>query len=786
MKRLLKKVMRDFIYDKRRAVISLLAILIGMMSFGIIMFSYQIISRELVSTYDAINPASASIMVDRVDDELITLTNDFNDIASFEEKAYYELRVQIRKNKWKNLELFAAEDFSKLEMNKISSEDGSFWPKESEMLIERDSITVADSAIGETLTISLPDGSTKNLTISGIIADISVHPAIVHDTVYAYVSFDALAEIGLTSNKIDLLITGDKYDRDRILTISNEYIKMLEHNGYRVLSLYVSDTPGLSIHMDEYRAALVLLQIFSIVTFLFGCMIMSSLISSIISSQTRQIGILKGIGADTAKIMASYLIIFFSLIVLTVAGSLTFAALLSESFSSALLSIGNMHLNDASIPLYFYAIYCGLTLLVPMIVAIFPIRRGVRISVKDALNHYGVNADDKAIRLPGPKFVSRPVLLSLRNAVRRKKRFLLNVITLTIAGALFVSIVTSMISIQTTLSSNLYSWKFDYQFLTNTIFEEKELAEIMAKVPNVTGYEIWGGSSGMLVNDNGEIAKSYSILSPPTGSKMLEPDILEGRWITDEDINQIVVSHEFLISESGYEIGDTLALQIGNQVMHFIIVGSMKDFGVTSIYMSENGYEKYVPTANQYSNIKLSLDTSGSRRAVYRDTEQSLKDQGILILQSQSKNDLRNVLSGHYTVTLQTFLFIICMLVIVSGFGLAATMNVQTSERTKEIGIMKAMGANKKQITNIITSESILISLISWTASILLGIPLGILSVYIFGNIILETPLQFSVVSLLTSYAIWLLLTFVVRYYASRSCAKRISNMSVRDSLAFE
>jgi len=126
------------------------------------------------------------------------------------------------------------------------------------------------------------------------------------------------------------------------------------------------------------------------------------------------------------------------------------------------------------------------------------------------------------------------------------------------------------------------------------------------------------------------------------------------------------------------------------------------------------------------------------------------------------------------------------MLVIVSGFGLAATMNVQTSERTKEIGIMKAMGAAKKQISKIVTSESILIALISWVVSVLLGIPLGILGVYVFGNIILETPLQFNVLSLMASYVIWLVLTFAVGYCTSRSCAKHAANMSIRDSLVFE
>jgi len=267
---------------------------------------------------------------------------------------------------------------------------------------------------------------------------------------------------------------------------------------------------------------------------------------------------------------------------------------------------------------------------------------------------------------------------------------------------------------------------------------------------------------------------------------MIEPEMLEGRWLTDEDSNQIVVSHKFFLSEPDYQIGDRLTLQIGGQIQDFIIVGSMRDFGTAAIYMSENGYEQFVPAADRLSNIKLVLNFNGLRKTVYKATELALKEQGILILQSQSKSDLNAIAAGHFAVTLQTFLFIICMLVIVSGFGLAATMNVQTAERTKEIGIMKAMGADRKQITDIVTSESLLISLISWIVSVALGIPLSVLGVYVFGNLVIETPLQFSIVSLMASYIIWLILTIAVGRSASRSCGKRAANMSVKDSLAFE
>ena len=792
MNRLLKKVFRDLLKDKRKAVFSLFAILIGTMSFGIVTFAYQIIPRELLSVYESIIPASASVMVDRVDTELIELTNNFDGITIFEQRASYDLRVLVGDNHWKPLELFSTKDFNALKINRITSERGSFQPGVGEVLIERDAVKVANAGIGDTLTIFLPNGYTREFTITGIVADIILHPASVHDSVYVYVSYETLLDMGLVNNQIDFIVTGSKYDREHILAISNEYIKILAQNGYKVTSLDVSNTPGISMHLEEYEVGLFLLRAFSFVTFLFGCMIMSSLISSIISGQTRQIGILKGIGASTNKITAAYMLVFFCLILLTATISVTLSTLLAGGLSSALMSIGNMHPADTSIPIYLYVIYCGFALIVPMGIAYFPVRRGVNISVKDAVNDFGLPVfsghvvNRHWIKMNSLKLLSRPVMLSLRNAVRRKNRFLLNIAILSLAGAMFVAVVTSMISMQTTMSNNLETWKFDYMFTTNINYSENELAEIIAGIPNAISYEKWGISSGILVNDNGELTSAYRIQSPPDNSFMIEPEILEGRWIKPCDSNQVVVSHRFFIDEPGYQVGSTMVMQAGNIMQEFVIVGSIRDFGKTSVFISESGYDIFIPTENRLYNIKLNLEMSGRRNAVHKAVNAALSEQGVLILQTRSKTDLNAIVTEHYAVTMQTFLLNIILLVIVSSFGLAATMKTQSSERIKEIGIMKAMGAGKRQIAQIITAESIFIALVSWGIAILLGLPFGVFSVHTFGNFILETPLQFSFTALLYSYIIWFLLTLAIGYLASRSCAKQAARMSIKDSLLYE
>jgi len=787
MSRLYKKVMRDLFKDKRRAILSLLAILIGTMMFGIAMFSYQIVPREINNTYLAMTPASAYIIVDRVDDNLIELTESFDGIAFFEQRAFYQLRAQVGENEWAPFHLFSAENFDELQINSLEYGQGLTNPNMGEMLIERSAIGIANATMGDTLAVTLPGGDTRDLPITGIVGDVTVRQqANLHRIVQAYVSHETLLDMGLAVNRIDFIITGDPYDRERILSISDEYIALLEEHGYVVSRLSVSNEPGRNRHLDEFEVGAVLLLFFSVVSFLFGSMIMGNLISTIISGQTRQIGILKGIGASAGKIMGAYMLAFFSIVALIAIISIGLSTLLAGMVSSMLLSIGNLIPADTSVSLYLYAIYGVLALAVPMIIAYFPVRRGVSISVKNAINDYGISADVTQIKLPEPKFLSRPVLLSLRNAMRRKRRFLLNVAILSIAGVFFVSTFASMASIQNVLSNNLDMWNLDYQISTPNVHSKDEISEIVANIETVTGYEVWGFSRGTIVNEHGELTNSYRITSPPANSEMIEPQVLVGRWLSEYDTNQIVLGHRLYDDMPDHNTGDTLVLQIGSSRQEFEIIGVIEDFGLRSFFMSEHVFNQYVPEDRASGSIMLSLDMTEGSRAVRSAINAELDAQGIIISQTQTRDDFQATVRVDYDITLQVLSLIIVMFVIVSGFGLAATMNAQVAERVKELGIMKAMGASKKQMIRIITSESIFVSLVSWGVSVLIGIPSILFSLRFFGNMILEVPLGLNIVLLFASYAIWLFFTLAIGYFASRSCAKRAAKMSVKSSLAFE
>lgn len=785
-KLLLKKAFGDLFSNKRKAITAITAVIIGMVAFGTLLFSYELITNEIVSTYSSINPSSATISVDRIDSRFIELTEEFSDIAEYEVKSDYQMRGQKSNGEWTTVELFSSAEYTAIDVNKVFHLDGDVCPQNSEMLIERDAINVAGKGIGDTLLLSLPNGTETNLKITGVINDLSVHPATMHNTIYAYVSMETLNEMGLSPNRLDFKISGEPYNREKILTTSNEYLRMLEQNGYQINGLSIENTPGISMHLEEYKTALFLLQTFAFVAFLFGCLIMSSLITSILAQQIKQIGILKTFGTKNTAITCSYLLALFSFIGLAALIALPISKLLANVLSSLLLRISNMNLTHTQVVPILYPAFLLLCISVPLLIAFLSIWQATKITIKDAINYTGIgNVNMEKPLLSSTTRLPRPVMLTMRNAFRRKGRFFLNVSTLAISGMCFITVLVSMFSVSMTLKDNLNTSSYDYRFIINKT-QEDVLTETLSSNSEIGVFEYWGYASGKLLYENGEIGNSYPIFAVPQNSKLVNPDLIEGTYLQDGQANGIVVGHEFLQNNPTLSIGDILSLDIEGTKSDLRIVGVIKDFSGSNIYMKKDFYVQSVPTESRQNIVQVQLDSDlrgRSRANLIENIETSLLEQNISILQSETKATAIKILNSHYMATFQTFLIIIFMILIVSAFGLSSTTNIQTLERMKEIGIMKAMGADRKQIIKIITSESILVGLSGWVISALLAIPCIIVGLSYFGATTLETSIMLNWGAVFAGYLIWLILILIIGKQASKHSALLAANMTIKTTL---
>jgi putative ABC transport system permease protein len=121
---------------------------------------------------------------------------------------------------------------------------------------------------------------------------------------------------------------------------------------------------------------------------------------------------------------------------------------------------------------------------------------------------------------------------------------------------------------------------------------------------------------------------------------------------------------------------------------------------------------------------------------------------------------------------------------VIGGLGLMSTMSINVLERTREIGVLRAIGASNWDIQSIVIVEGMVIGLISWGIGLLLSLPLtGVMAAGV-GIIVFGTPLQ--TIYGLTGIFAWLIGILVLGIIASALPARSASRLTVKATLAYE
>ena len=795
-----RKVVRDLWANKTRTLLVLLSIAVGVTAIGMVMVSQIIIDRNLPEAYAAINPASGTILtLNTFDDDMVETIRALSEIGQAEGRRAVFVRFLTPAGEWRNIQLIAIPDFDDITINRVNPQAGAFPPPEETMLIERASLDASlglgDVAIGDTLIIEPPDGKQREIQISGTVHDLSQLPAFINGSGYAYITYETLEWLGEPRdfNQLVFVAAEDKLNQEHIQSVSKLIENRLERSGVAVLFALIFP-PGEHPAQNFLDAFSLILGAMGGLSLVLSSFLIINILSAILTRQVQQIGIMKAIGAKTPQITVMYFVMVIMLGLMSLLIAVPLGAAGGIGLASLFATLLNFDVGGFRFEPVVVAIQTAIALAIPLLAAIFPIVRGVRVTVREALSEHGLGkgqfgtsfVDRLIVNLGKVTPMERPSQISLRNTFRRKGRLTLTLITLCLASAIFISIFSVRASLQQTLDDALQLFDYDVQVVFDRAYRTERIQRIVRDMPEVANVETWGFGSISRIRPDGTESDTIIAYAPTADSDMLNPILIEGRWIQEGDTNAVVINTDVLRTEDDVTLGDTIVLNIDGRETDWVVVGIVRGILTGPNVFANFDYFSRVSKAAgqaQISLIRLNDRTPENQRAMAQILEDIYRS-SFRVQQVATIAQLRTTISAVFNVIIVFLLFMALLLGIVGGLGLMGTMSINVIERTREIGVMRAIGASDGAVLRIVLLEGLIIGLISWVIGGLVALPTSRLLANAVGTTLLQAAPSY-IFSTFGAF-LWLFTVLILAVIASYLPARSASRLTIREVLSYE
>jgi putative ABC transport system permease protein len=789
-----KKALRDLWLNKTRTLLVVAAMAIGIFGLGLVADAYAILTREMDVNYMRTQPASATLWTNPLDDLTLQTVRDRPEIAQAEARRMVTGRIQTGPDEWYSIWLFTARDFNDVRLDQFTPDTGAWPPTKGEILIERAAVGLIGAQIGQTRAVKIAGGPVTDLKLTGTVHAPGLAPAWMERIAYGYVTLDTLQMLGAAPelNELKISVAQNEMDPGYIRGVTYQLKDWLEQNGQKVYRIEIP-APGKHPHASQMATLLFLLEAFGLLAFVLSGVLVANMISALLAQQIRQIGVMKAVGAGMGQIMGIYIgtVLFLGGLALIIAVPL--ALWVGQGYAGFAAGMLNFTIFSADVPHGYFLLQIGLGLLVPVLVALYPIYRGSRVSVAEAIRDYGVgqgtfgrSAIDRWLgQIRG---LSSPLRLSLRNTFRQRSRFLLTLGTLAMGGAIFITATNVLAAMNTTVASKFNAIRYDVQIRLSQAYPVEQIVQAANAVPGVAQVEAWGGAKMARVYADGTTGNGFDLLAPPQTTRLMTAlPLIAGRWLQAGDQNALVINQMVLEKEPDLKVGDKIVLRTGAQESQWQIVGIVQEImSPPAAYANNEGLAIATGQVGKAQNLIVAAqnrDTSAVT-ALTGALERQVEIAGLDVAATWKLATLRKAIEEHLVLMVSFLIFMSLLIVLVGGLGLASTMSINVLERTREIGVMRATGAGTHDVIRIVVGEGTLIGLLSWLIAVILAVPVSAYLSYTFGMVFFDAPLEFAISPL--GCALWLGIAAGFAALASLYPAWNAASLPVREVLAYE
>lgn len=795
------KIWRDLWENKGRTLRVVMIIAIGTFAVGAIIGGKEFMTQDLTYTWESSAPASIGMAVTpAVDEETINTLAHLPGIERVE--GWFQKSIQWRRNPnapWEPALLLAIDDYQDQSLRKIFKDNGD-WPARKLMGVQRGyQLNVSDQ-----VDLKINNGREDkeySIQLNGQLYSPAQPPAAFMPLPTFFTTRERFQQLTGEANFSLILATIPDYTDARAETAADLLQYELEKQSIEVDPAMPKPggffertaNPHRFISQDVLDGVFLILSTLAVTSVILGLFLVYNTINAIISQQVSQIGVMKAIGAKFHQILWVYLsvVVVYALLALLIAVPL--GALTAYGLRLALINRINMIPGPFEVSTTAVLVQAGVALFSPLLIAIVPIFSGASITVREAISTYGLGGAAGWLErlLARTQFLPRLAALTINNTFRNKKRALLTEITLVGAGVIFMMVMHTQASLIYTYNDVLTTiFKANVLLDLEKEARLREVEEIVLSQPGVKAVEIWSigqGSIRPLGRPEANDDQKANLRGLPLPSISYNPQLRAGRWLQPGEHYAVVLNQE-LAEQVGVGVGDWVTIDIPlTRESNWQVVGLLfEPLDQQAIYAPRDTLLRELRQVGRGSAIKVQTvaTDAASEATIATDLRQRLEALGYEV--QVSREDTAHRMTSERLDRLSILVFLLTgmalLIAAVGAVALSGTLSINVLERTREIGVMRAIGASALVIGGQFIGEGLILGWLSWLIAWPFSIPAGQVVVHTLSGL-LNTELVYRQSAGGVFY--WLIIISVLAVVASWFPANKAAQTSVRESLAY-
>ncbi|MCZ4122916.1 ABC transporter permease [Streptomyces sp. H39-S7] len=236
------------------------------------------------------------------------------------------------------------------------------------------------------------------------------------------------------------------------------------------------------------------------------------------------------------------------------------------------------------------------------------------------------------------------------------------------------------------------------------------------------------GVNAKLTTPDGKSSTTQLSAASPTYAEDLDVKTVDGKLASAYDDNAMSVNEGFA-KDHGIKVGSELAVAfIGGQTAKLkvnVITSDDTTIDHGAMYMNIATAKQYLP-ADKFplNEIMFAKATDGQAAEAAASLKEAVKGYPQLTVRDQS--DFKEQIKKSVNQFLYVIYAMLALAIIVAILGVVNTLALSVVERTREIGLMRAIGMSRRQLRRMVRLESVIIALFGALVGLGLGMGWGI------------------------------------------------------------